>query len=68
VDAVMQTLSPRDQEVLSAIAHDLTNEELAEVLGVTAAHARVLRHRASERFRKAYEKLTAQIDGEANRD
>jgi RNA polymerase sigma-70 factor (ECF subfamily) len=57
VDAVLATLSARDQEVLSAVAHDLSNEELAEVLGVTPGHARVLRHRASERFRKAYARL-----------
>ncbi|WP_420128130.1 RNA polymerase sigma factor [Longimicrobium sp.] len=57
VDAALETLSPRDREVLSAVAHDLTNEEIAEVLGVTPGHARVLRHRASERFRKAYARV-----------
>jgi RNA polymerase sigma factor (sigma-70 family) len=60
VDAVMASLSARDQEVLSAVAHDLSNEELAEVLSVAPGHARVLRHRAIERFRKAYARLFGQ--------
>lgn len=74
VDAVLEMLSPRDREVLSAVAHDLTNEEIAEVLGVTPGHARVLRHRASERFRKAYarlgggERAAGAIEQEANDD
>jgi RNA polymerase sigma factor (sigma-70 family) len=50
----LAALSPRDREVLSAVAHDLTNDEIAGMLSVTPAHARVLRHRAVERLRREY--------------
>jgi RNA polymerase sigma factor (sigma-70 family) len=51
VRRAMARLSERDQQVLIAIANDLTNEEIAAVVEVTPAHARVLRHRAVERLR-----------------
>jgi RNA polymerase sigma-70 factor (ECF subfamily) len=54
IQKALASLSPRDREVLSAVAHDLGNEEIAELLSVTPAHARVLRHRAVERLRRAY--------------
>ncbi|HEY0151791.1 MAG TPA: RNA polymerase sigma factor [Longimicrobium sp.] len=59
IQKALASLSRRDREVLSAVAHDLGNEEIAEMLSVTPAHARVLRHRAIERLRRAYARSAA---------
>jgi RNA polymerase sigma-70 factor (ECF subfamily) len=53
----MAVLAERDRNILLAIAHGLTNEEMAEMLGVQVGHARVLRHRAAERLRRAYSRV-----------
>ncbi|HEX6370886.1 MAG TPA: sigma-70 family RNA polymerase sigma factor [Longimicrobium sp.] len=67
IKQAMARLSERDQQVLTAVANDLTNPELALVLNVTPGHARVLRHRAVERLRQAAEQINVHGVGTSSR-
>jgi RNA polymerase sigma factor (sigma-70 family) len=53
VRQALDRLSPKDQQVLNAIACDATNEELAEWLDTNENNARQLRSRAKSRLKQA---------------
>lgn len=60
IQYALALLSVRDRQVLSAIAHDLSNEEIAAQLGVSTGNARVLRHRAVARLERAYQQVSVE--------
>lgn len=49
--AAMETLSPRDRQLVLLRLNGLTGEEIATVLGITHGTVRVAHHRAIERLR-----------------
>ncbi|MBE2317236.1 sigma-70 family RNA polymerase sigma factor [Solirubrobacter sp. CPCC 204708] len=54
VRAALSTLAARDREVIALKYHaDLSNAEIAEVLGVSATNAGTLLHRAMTKLREA---------------
>ncbi len=64
VAAVLAALPRADREVLTLVGWDgLTPAELAQVLGVGDATARTRLHRARNRFRKEWERRTANARG-----
>ena len=54
VRAALQRLAPRDREVIALKYHaELSNAELADVLGVSPTNAGTLLHRAMTKLREA---------------
>lgn len=60
-----QVLNPLEQEVVTMAIEDRDGPEIASELGITPGHARVLRHRALGKLRRAFEDEQSQEDGGA---
>lgn len=58
VQEIFLRMSPRYVEVLQLAHTDLTREEIADLLGVTREHLRVLLNRASNRFKQLAQEHT----------
>jgi RNA polymerase sigma factor (sigma-70 family) len=67
VRRALETLSPGDQEVLSWIGHDGTNEELAEWTGTNLNNARQLRLRALRRLKQGISTIIQGLPEEKRR-
>jgi len=63
VQTVVGRLKPREQAFLRMYYYEeLSNEEIAEQLGIKEERLRLIKSRALKRFRELYERLTRKVD------